>query len=127
MIIFNFPIDPVAKGRPRFGKGRTYTPKKTKDFETTIKEMARNQYRNGPMKGALSVVVVFFIKRPKTVTREYPTVKPDLDNLEKSLFDALNGIAYEDDCQIIELNASKKYGPIGGIFVDIKPYLQGDF
>ena len=127
MIIFNFPIDPVAKGRPRFGKGRTYTPKKTKDFGTTIKEMARNQYRNGPMKGAISVTIVFFMKKPKTVTREYPTIRPDVDNLCKATLDALNDIAYDDDSQIIEINASKKYGPVGGIFVDIKPYLQGDF
>lgn len=127
MITFNFQIDPVAKGRPRLGRGRTYTPQRTKDFENRIKSMAQQQYRNGPMKGALSVTVVFFIKKPASVTRDYPTVKPDLDNLEKSLFDALNGIAYEDDSQIIELSASKKYGEIGGIFVDIRPYLQKVF
>ena len=123
MIVFNFPIDPVAKGRPRFGKGRTYTPKKTKDFEGLIKSMAREQYKNGPMKGPLSVIVVFTIKRSKSVKREYPTVKPDVDNFLKASLDALNGIAYDDDAQIIEVNASKKYGPVGGIFVDIKPYL----
>ena len=75
------------------------------------------------MKGPLSVIVVFTIKRPKSVKREYPTVKPDVDNFLKASLDALNGIAYDDDAQIIEINASKKYGPVGGIFVDIKPYL----
>lgn len=127
MITFNFHIDPVAKGRPRFGNGRTYTPKKTKDFETRIKSMAKEQYRNGAMKGPLSVTIVFFMKRPKTVNRDYPTVKPDVDNLCKATLDALNGIAYEDDSQIIEINASKKYNDVGGIFIDIKSYCQKPF
>lgn len=126
MIVFNFPVDPTPKGRPRFGNGRTYTPKKTKEFELAIRSMAKEQYRNGPMKGPLSVLIVFTIKKPKSVKRNYPTVKPDVDNFLKSLLDALNQIAYEDDAQIIEINASKKYGPVGNIFIDIKPYLQAD-
>lgn len=72
------------------------------------------------------MLIVFTIKKPKSVKRNYPTVKPDVDNFLKSLLDALNQIAYEDDAQIIEINASKKYGPVGNIFIDIKPYLQAD-
>jgi len=123
-MIFNFPVDPVAKGRPRFGNGRTYTPRKTKDFETILKEMARQQYKSGPMKDAISVLIVFTIKKPKTVKRDYPTVKPDVDNYIKSTLDALNGIAFIDDSQVIEIIASKKYGPVGSIFIDIKSYLH---
>lgn len=125
MIIFNFPIDPVAKGRPRFTKqGRAYTPAKTKEFEQRIQKMAREQYKNGPLKDAVSVTVVFIIKRPKSVKREYPITRPDIDNYFKSLCDALNGIAFVDDSQVIEVNMSKKYGELGGIFVDIRPYLE---
>lgn len=126
MIIFNFQIDPVAKGRPRIWNGRAVTPPKTRAFENAVKVFAKNQYRGEPLKGALSVVVVFLIRKPKTVKREYPTTKNtgDLDNHAKALLDSLNGIAFEDDSQIIELNISKKYGQVGGIFVDIRPYLQ---
>lgn len=124
MITFNFPIDPVPKGRPRLAKGRVFTPKKTKDFEDNIKKMASQQYRNGPIKDAVAITVVFVIKKPKTVKREYPTVKPDIDNFVKSLCDGLNGIAWVDDAQVIEVNASKKYGQVGGIFVDVRPYLE---
>jgi len=127
MVIFNFPTDPVAKGRPRFAKGRAYTPQRTRDFEKLIKAMAKIQYNGEPLKGALSVTIVFLIKKPKTVKREYPTVKPDVDNLCKSTLDSLNGIAFDDDSQIIEINASKKYNAFGGIFVDIRPYLQSQF
>lgn len=124
MISFNFPVNPVAKGRPRFSGGRAYTPQKTRDFEKLINIMAKVQHKGEPLKGALSVVIVFFIKKPKSVKREYPTVKPDVDNLCKSALDSLNGIAFDDDSQIIEINASKKYNDIGGIFISIKPYLH---
>jgi Holliday junction resolvase RusA-like endonuclease len=124
MMIFNFPIDPVPKGRPRFSRGKVYTPPKTKEFEKLVRKMASEQYRNGPLRDAVSMTVVFIIKKPKSVKREYPTVKSDLDNYIKSLCDALNGIAFVDDSQIIEINASKKYGPVGGIFVDIESYLH---
>jgi len=124
MISFNFPVDPVAKGRPRFSKGRAYTPQKTRDFEKLINTMAKIQYRGEPLKGPLSVVIVFFIKKPRSVKREYPIVRPDIDNFFKSALDSLNGVAFDDDCQVIEINASKKYNDFGGIFIDIKPYLH---
>lgn len=38
--------------------------------------------------------------RPKHVTEEPQTVKPDADNALKLALDALNGVAYEDDAQV---------------------------
>ena len=38
-----------------------------------------------------------------------PVVKPDVDNVAKSILDALNGIVYLDDKQIIELDIKKIY------------------
>lgn len=127
MITFNFPIEPVAKGRPRIWNGRAVTPPKTREFEKTVKALARSQYKGEPLDGPLRMVVVFMLKKPKTVKREYPTVKPDLSNLVKSLEDALNGIAYVDDSLIIETLSSKKYGPVSGVFVDVSPYLEKTF
>ena len=34
----------------------------------------------------------------------------DIDNVAKSILDALNGFAYEDDCQVVRLTVSKEYG-----------------
>lgn len=39
-----------------------------------------------------------------------PTTKPDIDNLAKCVLDALNGIAYRDDNQVVRLEVSKFYG-----------------
>jgi Holliday junction resolvase RusA-like endonuclease len=39
----------------------------------------------------------------------YPKVKPDLDNVAKAVLDAINGIVYVDDAQVINLVATKRY------------------
>ena len=42
-VVFIIWSEPVAKGRPRFAKGRTYTPKKTKQYEDRVAEIARRE------------------------------------------------------------------------------------
>ena len=69
--------------------------------------------------GALEVSVVFSITKPKTVKRDLPVVKPDIDNFQKSLFDALNLIAWKDDSQIVKCASEKTYGT-PGIFLQIR-------
>jgi Holliday junction resolvase RusA-like endonuclease len=41
-----------------------------------------------------------------------PVTKPDVDNLAKSVLDAINGVAYKDDNQIVDLVARKVYADI---------------
>lgn len=112
----SFKIDPVAKGRPRLSKFGVYTPKKTKDFEKAIRSMCGDIT---PLEGALFVHITYYIKRPKTVKRDYPTVKPDLDNFDKNLLDSLNGYAYHDDSQIIRKLSEKCYSHSGRIEVEL--------
>lgn len=40
----------------------------------------------------------------------FPTVKPDADNIAKSILDSLNNIAFTDDSHVIELSVRKLYG-----------------
>ena len=42
-----------------------------------------------------------------------PTKKPDVDNILKAFLDAMNGIVYLDDCQVVDLHVKKVYGSIG--------------
>ena len=115
-----FDIDPTAKGRPRFGKGFVYTPTKTKVYEKSVADMAKIQFNKKPLVGPLKIEVVFYLKKPKSVKRKYPVVKPDLDNLEKGLYDALEGIVYVGDQQIVTHTTSKWYANEGRIEVFIK-------
>lgn len=57
-----------------------------------------------------------FIK-PKTVNRNRPSVKPDLDKLIRAVLDALTGIAYTDDSQVVRILAQKSYGSVEGVRV----------
>jgi len=110
---YQFDISPVQKARPRFfAKGSfrgAYTPKKTREFETKLALLAQEQHVGPPLIPPLKVKTEFVVKRPITVKRTVLSVKPDLDNLIKSLFDALNGIVWMDDVQIVELVSLKRY------------------
>ena len=47
----------------------------------------------------------------------YPTTKPDTDNIAKSILDSLNGIAYLDDKQVVDLRVRKQYAEVPGVSV----------
>jgi Holliday junction resolvase RusA-like endonuclease len=109
---FIFNIEPVSKERPRFstqgGFVRTHTAPKTRKFENAITAMATQQMYEFPvLMGQLSAQVVFEFKKPKKTSLASP--KKDLDNLCKSLFDALNDVVYVDDTQIYSLSALKRW------------------
>jgi len=71
-----------------------------------------------PVDGAIGIEIIFRVKRPKTVKREYPTVAPDLDKYIRGVLDSLTGIGYIDDSQVIDINAKKVYSDTPG--ADIK-------
>lgn len=46
--------------------------------------------------------------------------KPDMDNIAKIILDSLNGIAYEDDKQVVELHLYKQFAEQGKVFVKLE-------
>ena len=63
-----------------------------------------------PITEPVEIALVFHLPKPKSVKREFPSVKPDLDKLVRSTFDGLKtGGLYEDDALVIALSASKIY------------------
>jgi Holliday junction resolvase RusA-like endonuclease len=55
----------------------------------------------------------FQVTRPRTTKLDGP--KPDIDNYLKSLMDALTSAAvWDDDCQVVEVHALKKWAPSEG-------------
>jgi crossover junction endodeoxyribonuclease RusA len=73
-----------------------------------------------PLTGAVSLDVMFFMPRPKTVKREMPIVPPDLDKLIRAINDsATDAGVIEDDSQVIEIVAYKFYEaenlPVGAL------------
>lgn len=53
--------------------------------------------------------LAFYMPRPKTVKRAWPSVKPDIDKLTRSVMDALTGVAWVDDSQVVVVEAAKMY------------------
>ena len=64
----------------------------------------------------VEVSILFVLKRPKSVSknRSMPNVKPDLDKLARAVLDALDGICYDNDSKVVELQLRKVYETDGG-------------
>lgn len=87
-----------------------YTPTKTQQFEDAIQLMAYQQYTGSPLDGPLQIQMKFVMAKPKRPRDpDLPMVKPDIDNLFKSVADALNGILWHDDAQICAVYCEKIY------------------
>lgn len=121
---FEIPGEPVAKGRPRFSfKGKdvkTYTPKKTVSYENLVKLSFMQQVGNvEPIHKGVYVYIQAYLKIPDSTSKKkreqmnekeiLPLKKPDCDNIAKGILDALNGMAYDDDKQIVSLEVNKFY------------------
>lgn len=106
--------EPVAQGRPRaFKKGNMigmYDPKKSSTWKDSIKIQAINQ-KATMLSGAISMHASFYLTRPKSLSKKvkHHIKKPDVDNLLKSLKDALKSICYHDDSQIVRVIVEKEY------------------
>jgi len=119
-IHIELPIRAVPKGRPRFGKGFTYTPAKTRNYERNLQHLMRMSpdCPSRPVLGPIEVAVCFSFKAPKKSTTGYP--RGDLDNFCKGIFDAANEILWADDSQIVHAVADKKYTDRDCIQITVK-------
>jgi Holliday junction resolvase RusA-like endonuclease len=135
-LIINFEVegDPVPKGRPRFARRgqfvQTYTDAKTIDYETHVAMKARQAIgATEPLKGALTVFLYLRYTIPASYSKkrkeaclngvEYPK-KIDIDNVYKSITDAMNGIVYLDDSQIVEAHITKVYHEQAGVNIMVQ-------
>ncbi len=138
---FFVPGEPKGKGRPRFrhvasknigGKGfvQTYTPSTTVVYENAIKVFASQCMRSTPpTKEAVFVVMVVVFTPPESWSKKKRTAaldgtyqhvsKPDGDNVQKAVFDGLQGVVVVDDKQIYGHALLKKYGWTPGVHVHV--------
>lgn len=130
------PGEARGKGRPRFARRgafvKTYTDEKTASYENLV-AYCGNQAMAGlkPFDCALSVTVAVNVAPPASWSQKkklealecqiWPTSKPDLDNVIKGIFDALNGIAWDDDKQIVNVTSIKKYSDKPQVVIEFEP------
>ena len=121
---------PQAKQRPRFtSSGHVYTAPETANYENLVKLSYREKYGGMMLKNAIQADITVSVSIPKSVSKKkywemdagrlFPTKKPDCDNIIKSILDALNGVAYDDDKQVVKVSCVKKYGNKDGVLVEL--------
>ena len=130
MVKLIIPGEPVAKGRPRVTKWGTYTPEKTKNYETLVKELFFIEHGQTLLEGQLKIDIKAYFSIPKSASKKKkqlmlegelrPTKKPDADNILKIIGDALNDLAYKDDKQIVSANIEKFYSDEPRVQIEIK-------
>lgn len=120
-ISFIVPAVPVAQPRAVatniHGHARVYEPRTVKtatgrqphpiaEFKAAVKMAARQAYSGPPLDCPLIVDVTFVFPRPAGLfwkTKPMPRLphakKPDRDNCDKAVLDALKGLCWVDDCQ----------------------------
>ena len=137
-IEFTVPGEPVAKGRARAfiraGKINHYTPPKTVAYEKLVRLYATQaMHGRQPLTGPVALTVTAYFSIPNSWSlkkqREakhgiiHHTKTPDLDNSIKSVQDAINGIIWVDDCQVIQIQASKRYARDPLVLVTVESML----
>lgn len=131
-IMFKIPGDPRGKERPRRAKhGGMYTPSETIAYEKKVKacflEAVSGCGDIQPTEGPVALRIVSKLSIPKAATKKmldgiakgeiFPTKKPDIDNIEKIVMDALEGLAYKNDSQVVFMLHGKHYSETPGVEV----------
>ena len=135
-ITFIVPFAPVAWERTGVrwtNQGpKHYTQAQTRAWQKTVAVYGRSAMRGAaPFTGAVKLEIAFHVPIPESWAKwkreaaergeVAPTVKPDLDNFEKSVKDALKGIAWVDDAQVVQAVKSKAYSNRPGVAATITP------
>jgi Holliday junction resolvase RusA-like endonuclease len=139
MVTFKVDADPVGKQRARYAKRgnfvQTYTPDKTRNYESLIKEAAIEAMGSSePLETPVTLYLYIRAPIPKSLPKkrieaclnglEKPIKKPDASNVLKSVEDAMNGVVYKDDSQIVNIHVSKVYSTVPGVDICVKECLD---
>lgn len=143
IVKFRALLVPTPKARARVTtrrvKGKVvahaYTPKKTMDYEllvrtAALRAMLGRPVLTGPVFARINCVMPIPASWPKAKRQRalsgqlWPTSKPDLDNLKKAVFDAMNGVVYVDDSQVVGDAGWKRYGEQPRVEVTIRGFDQ---
>jgi len=134
-ICFEVPGQPRGKGRPRFARRgnfvKTYTDAATASYEDQIRFYALQAMGSSePLKTALEAFIYVRLPVPQSYSKkrteaclsglEWPSKKPDWDNVAKSICDGMESIIFVCDSQIVECHVRKVYAETAGVDVLIK-------
>ena len=116
------PLRPPAQQRHRFNfkARRAYQPEP--EFKACVVAEAVKRRPPRPLEGAVGAKLTYCYRRPACRMYEiYKTTKPDLDNLEKPVFDALKRAGWiKDDANIVHTEIKKIWADFDGLKLEMK-------
>jgi len=132
------PGKPIAKARPRFcRRGKSVKTYDVQETEASRFMLLAKEQLNGhqPIEdGPISLTLCFEMPRPKghygsgrnahklkPSAPAHHTSTPDVDNLVKFVKDCLNELAWRDDCQVVSIQALKRYSAEPKTVINIMP------
>ncbi len=119
-VTFTIPGEPVPQMRPRVVQNKythhihAYTPDKCAVYAERVRLYALRHLENTEFQrltGPLEVFMTFYRSKPKSASKRdvFPVTRPDLSNYVKLVEDALNGLIWVDDSQIVISTLRKMY------------------
>ncbi len=129
LVTFFVPGKPHAWQRARHNGGQMFTDARTRAYKHAVGTLAKAALAGAVLVGPVEMRVAAIYAVPPSWTKKRreaalneavrPVSRPDIDNIAKGVMDALNGIAYDDDAQVVQLTVSKRYGEHEGVLVQI--------
>jgi Holliday junction resolvase RusA-like endonuclease len=139
LISFEAPGLPVTQGSKRAvtnkytGKIMLLESDKLKPWRAQVALAARQAMWGELLTEPVTVIMKFGFPRPKShygtgrnhakikpTAPKHPASKPDLDKLQRAIFDALTGVIWRDDCQVVGVSAVKVYAGNPGVNVEVR-------
>ena len=126
---------PIRRGGKGMGVSIVDANPKSRDWKTTVSQVAAEHCRGELLDGAVVAEFVFWLVRPKghygkrgllPSAPEFPTVKPDVLKLARAVEDALTGVAWRDDALIVDEHLAKRYGEPAGVDIVIRQIAASD-
>lgn len=111
-----------------------YDPSKSSDYKDYVRLVAGEKAPDALLEGPVGMVLHVYRSIPKSFSKKKtvaaeageirPTSKPDADNYLKGVKDALKGVIWRDDSQVVEVLVTKRYSVRPRIEVKIKDLSQ---
>ena len=108
---FTIPFNPVPASRPRVGRNSTYYKDPYKSFLEQAPELVRAAWTGEPLDTWITAIIWVYPKRPKKPANPFPAA--DYDNYAKAVGDAMEGVVFVNDKQIVDGRCVKQYAPAG--------------
>ena len=137
---FVVPGVPVPKGRARIttknGYALAYTPARTAKYEQDVATLARQAMGVlRPFSGPVELWLAIGVQIPASWSKKkrleassgalLPIGRPDASNIVKAIEDGMNGVVYDDDSQIVTIQATKRYTYTPGVHVRVTGVTHG--